>query len=238
MIYAGILAAGVGERMHRQDLPKQFLHLGSKPILIHTLEQFYINEQISKVIVVAPDEWKQYAEDLIRQFETMNTDVNVISGGENKTISVKMIVDYIERSFGVFENDILITHDAVRPFITQQMIDNNIETAEKYGAANTVVTTNDTIVVSNDGENLSEVPSKNRMFAEQTPLTFNLNLLLEMYDKARKCGVILEDETELARLYITQGYAMRFVSGEYSNMKIINPYDLEIAEALLRERRL
>jgi len=238
MIYAGILAAGVGERMHRQDLPKQFLNLGSKPIIIHTLEQFYINPQIGKVIVVAPDDWRQYAEDLIGRFDTMSTEVTVINGGATKIISVQMTIEHIERNFGIDGGDILITHDAVRPFITQRMIDDNIEAAKTFGAASTVMTTNDTIVVSNDGQTLSEVPSKPKMFAEQTPLTFNLKSLAEVFKKAIGCNISLENESELARLYISQDRSMRLVKGEYSNMKIINPYDLEVAEALLRERNV
>lgn len=238
MIYAGILAAGIGERMHRQDLPKQFLTLGSKPILIHTLEQFYINSQVSKIIVVAPNDWKLYTEDLIGQFDTLSTDVSVITGGKNKTASIKMIVEHIANNAQINGDDILITHDAVRPFVTQRMINSNIDAAKKHGAASTVMTTNDTIIVSDDGEALSDIPEKSRMFAEQTPLTFNLRLLAQMYDKAKAGKVSLTKETELARLYISYGYSMRLVKGEYSNMKIINPYDLEIAEALLRERKL
>lgn len=238
MIYAGILAAGIGERMHRQDLPKQFLSLGSKPIIIHTLEQFYVNPNIDKVIVVAPIDWKQYTEDLIGQYQDMNTDTIVISGGANKTISIQMIVEYIQKNSNVNKNDILIAHDAVRPFVTQKMIDSNIEAAKKYGAASTVMTTNDTIVVSDNGITLSEVPPKHKMFAEQTPLTFNLKMLSEMYERAKKDGVSLIEETELARLYLSFGYFIQLVNGEYSNMKIINPYDLEIAEALLKEYKL
>lgn len=238
MIYAGVLAAGIGERMHRQDLPKQFLTLGSKPILIHTLEQFYINSQIGKIIVVAPNDWRQYTEDLIGKFDTMATDVSVISGGENKTVSIKMIVEHIKNNTQNNDDDILITHDAVRPFVTQRMIDSNIDVAKKYGAAITVITTNDTIVVSNDGMVLSEVPEKNRMFAEQTPLTFNIKLLTQLYEKANADKVSLQNETELVRLYISYGYSIQLTTGAYSNMKIINPYDLEIAEALLRERKL
>ncbi|BCK01217.1 D-ribitol-5-phosphate cytidylyltransferase [Anaerocolumna chitinilytica] len=238
MIYAGILAAGVGARMHRQDLPKQFLNLGSKPIIIQTLEQFYINAKVGKVIVVAPEDWTQYAEDLINQYDNMGTEISVIVGGINKTISVKAVVEYITQNYGINDDDILITHDAVRPFITQRMIDDNIETAKKYGAASTVVATNDTIVVSNDGKTLSEVPLKAKMLAEQTPSTFNLKMLSEMFHKVVDNRASIESETELARLYISQGYSMRLVDGEYSNMKIINPYDLEVAEALLRERKV
>ncbi len=222
--------------MHRQDIPKQFLELGSKPILIHTLEQFYINIGIKKIVVVVPRDWRLYAKDLLAQFDTMNTDVYVISGGSNKVISVQMIVQYIKENFPVSDGDILITHDAVRPFVTQRMINDNISTAQKYGAASTVMTTNDTIVITNDGQTLSEVPAKNKMYAEQTPLTFDLKLLAKMYDEAEKNGVPLGDESELARLYISYGYPIRLVRGEYSNMKIINSYDLEITQSLLRER--
>lgn len=233
MIYAGILAAGIGERMHRQDLPKQFLNLGSKPILIHTLEQFYINHQVERLVVVAPDDWRQYTEDLIRQYNTMNTEVSVISGGENKTVSIQRVVEHIKRHSQPDAEDILIAHDAVRPFVTQRMIEENIAAAREYGAAVTVMTTNDTIVVSDDGEQLSGVPEKAWMFAEQTPMTFRLKLLADMLEQAEEKEISLRQETELVRLFISLGYRLRLVKGEYSNMKIINPFDLEIAEALL-----
>jgi 2-C-methyl-D-erythritol 4-phosphate cytidylyltransferase len=236
MIYAGILAAGPGTRMHRQDTPKPFLPLGEKPIAIHTLEQFFANPRVEKAIVVVSESWKQFAEDSIARYDAMGTDTAVIAGGENKTLSVKMIVDYIAATRGVFDDDILLTHDAIRPFVTQRMIDENIETASKYGAASTVMTTNDTIVVSNDGSALSEVPPKQRMFAEQTPQTYKLKTLIAVFKEAEARGVMLGEETELARLCIRQGHTMRLVAGEYSNMKIVNPYDLEVANALLKER--
>jgi 2-C-methyl-D-erythritol 4-phosphate cytidylyltransferase len=236
MIYAGILAAGLGTRMHRQDMPKPFLPLGEKPIAIHTLEQFFVNPRIDKVIVVVSESWKQFAEDSIARYDAMGTDTIVIAGGENKTLSVKGIVDYIAATWGVSGEDILLTHDAIRPFVTQRMIDGNIETAAKYGAASTVMTTNDTIVASNDSATLSEVPPKQRMFAEQTPQTYKLKTLNAVFKEAEARGVSLGAETELARLYIQQGHTMRFVAGEYSNLKIVNPYDLEVANALLKER--
>lgn len=235
MVYAGILAAGVGARMHRQDLPKPFLDLVNKPIIIHTLEQFYINSQVDKIIVVSSRDWVQYAEDILSQCDFMSTELVVIEGGMNKTISVKKIVESIAEERTIDAADILITHDAVRPFVTQRMIDDNIEMAQKYGAATTAMTTNDTIIVSNDGKSLSEVPLKSRLLAEQTPITFNLKLLAEVFEKTNKQKIVLEEESELARLYISQGYTMQLVKGEYSNMKIINPYDLEVAEALLRD---
>ena len=174
MIYAAILAAGLGVRMHRQDLPKPFLDLGSKPVIIHTLEQFYVNKHVEHIIVVTADTWRTYAEDLISRYGTLGKKVTVIHGGESKTESIKRAVEYIGEKYGACEEDILVTHDAIRPFVTQRMIDENIDAALRYGAVSTVMTTNDTIVVSTDGIKMREVPRKLQMFAEQTPQTFSL----------------------------------------------------------------
>ena len=235
MVYTGILAAGLGLRMNRQDIPKPFLPLGKKPIIIHTLEQFFVSPHVSIIMVVVHEYWKRYAEDLISKHDTMGKEVIVIAGGTNKTASIKLLVEHISKLYGIREDDILLAHDAVRPFVTQRMIEDNIETAREHGAANTVITTNDTIIVTKDGQTLAEIPQKNIMYAQQTPITFNLSLLNSVFNDAAGQGMALETETEIARLFLQQGHKMQLVSGEYSNMKIINPYDLEVAEALLRE---
>jgi 2-C-methyl-D-erythritol 4-phosphate cytidylyltransferase len=236
MIYAGILAAGIGARMHRQDMPKQFLHLGEKPIIINTLEQFLINPYVDKIIIVVPESWKIFTEDLIDKYDNMGKSITVIAGGENKTVSVQMIVRHIENTWGIDDSDILLAHDGVRPFVTQRIINENIEIAKEYGAVSTVMTTNDTIFVSADKNTISEIPSKSNMFAAQTPQTFKLKTLRSVFEQAITQGICLSAETELARLCIRMGTAIRLVQGEYFNMKIINPYDLEVANALLRER--
>jgi 2-C-methyl-D-erythritol 4-phosphate cytidylyltransferase len=236
MIYAGILAAGLGVRMHRQDMPKQFLPLGDKPIIIHTLEQFFVHPRVGRVIIVAPETWKQYTEDLTARYDNMGKELFVIAGGVNKTESIGVAVEYIDERWGIRDDDILIAHDAIRPFITQRIINDNIDAAATYGSANTVMRTNDAILVSQDGMHLEEVPDHNRMYAEQTPQTYNLTELKDSIAWASDEGILLKDESELPRLYVQSGHKMRLVRGEYSNMKIINPYDLEVANALLKER--
>lgn len=236
MIYAGILAAGFGVRMHRQDLPKPFLMLGSKPIIIHTLEQFLVNERVNSIVVVVAETWKKYAEDLFNKNNITNKNVTVILGGESKTESVSLSVKHLLENSNANEDDILLIHDAIRPFVTQRVINENIDKAVEFGAVSTTMATNDTIVVSMDGDLLSEIPAKYTMLAEQTPQTFNLITLNKMFEKAANEGVILKQETEIARLFLRLGGEMHMVKGEYSNNKIINPYDLEIANALLTER--
>lgn len=238
MVYAGILAAGIGTRMHRQDMPKQYLPLGEKPIIINTLEQFYVNSEIERIIVVVPEEWKLFTEDLLSQYDTMGTEVFVVTGGENKTESVKKVVEYIKENFETDSNDILITHDAVRPFVTGRIIKENIETAKNYGIAGTVMVTNDTIVVSENRKTISNIPQKQTVFAEQTPLTFKFGIIDEIFCEADNKKIVIESETELARLCIKLGKEIHLVNGENQNMKIITPYDLEVANALLREKKV
>ncbi len=238
MIYAGLMAAGIGVRMHRQDLPKPFLMLGEKPILLHAMEQFLVNARVERIVIVAPEDWTLYARDLLEAHDMMGKEFHVIPGGSNKTESIFALVEYIAEAWGIGEEDLLIVHDAVRPFITQRIIDDNIEAAARYGAANTVISTNDTTIVSRAGQKLEEVPPHEHMFAQQTPQTYRLSLLKSGFARAEEEGAALWEENEFPRLYIRYGNVMRLVNGEYSNMKIINPYDLEVAGALLKERKL
>lgn len=238
MIYAGILAAGQGVRMHRQDMPKQFLQLGEKPIIIHTLEQFFMNSGIGRIVIVAPDEWKVYTEDLLARYKLTGKELTVISGGVNKTESIGFVVRHIENTSGIKDGDILIAHDAIRPFITQRLIDDHISSAQVFGAANTAIVTNDAILVSRGRNILDEVPPHEHMYAQQTPQSYSLIKLKNTLEKAEASGVSLARENELPRLWLNAGHKMCLIRGEYFNMKIINPYDLEVANALIKERKI
>jgi 2-C-methyl-D-erythritol 4-phosphate cytidylyltransferase len=236
MDYAGILAAGIGVRMHRQDIPKQFLPLGAKPIIVHTVEQFLINPGIGRIVIVAPMEWARYTEDLLARHQLTGKDLTIIPGGANKTESIGRIVRHIDSTYEIREGDVLLAHDAIRPFITQRLIDEHIAAAKKYGGANTAMVTNDAILVSHDGNTVAEVPPHERLYAEQTPQSYLLAKLRDVLDEADAGGVPLSQESELPRLWLKAGCKMRLIRGEYFNMKIINPYDLEVANALIKER--
>lgn len=238
MVYAGILAAGLSVRMHRQDMPTPFLLLGEKTIIQHTLEQFYANPDVDRIIIVAPENWKLYMADFLARCPSMGKESFIISGGANKTESIYFIVRYIEKTWGISNDDILIAHDAIRPFITQRIINENITVTKQYSAANTAMVTNDAILVSIDGSLLDDVPSHDQFYAEQTPQTYKISKLKSSIAQALATGAVLEYENELPRLYINEGNEMRLVRGEYFNIKIINPYDLAVANALLRERAL
>jgi 2-C-methyl-D-erythritol 4-phosphate cytidylyltransferase len=233
MIYAGILAGGIGVRMHRIDLPKQFLMLGSKPIIIHTVEQFIINSAIDKIIIVVPENWLLYAKDLIKKWIPQNDNIYFIEGGVNKNESVFKITQFIEQNWSISDKDIIVTHDAIRPFLTQRIINENIEKAAEFFAVNTVMPTTDTIISSSDGEKIDEIPAKSCMYDEQTPQSFNIQKLKSIFDSVDIDTI--RNETEMTRLFINSGNDIHLVMGEYYNIKIVTPYDLEVSNALLKE---
>ena len=235
MIYAGILAAGKGVRMHRQDLPKPFLLLGEKPIIVHTLEQFFVNQSVGHIVIVVQEDWLQYTEDLLDKYRLTGKACSIISGGANKTESIGFVANFIDQKFGVAEGDVLIAHDAIRPFLTQRLIDDHIAVTRECGAANTAMKMNDSILIT-DGVKLGAVPSHHDMYAEQTPQSYSLVELRELLATADERNLPLIGESEFPRMWLNFGYEMGIVYGEYFNMKIINPYDLEVANALLKER--
>ena len=235
MIYAEILAGGKGSRMGNTEMPKQFLKIGEKPIIIHTLETFLVNARIKKIIITIPSQWIQHTNDLINKFipSDMQDKVSVCAGGSDRNESIMNGIRYIEQNFGIKDEDIIITHDAVRPFLTHRIIEDNIDAALEFGACDTVVPAFDTIVESTDNENISNIPRRDYMYQGQTPQSFNIKKLVDMYNLLSKEEK--EILTDAAKIFVVKGERVKLVNGEVYNMKITTPYDLKLANALIKE---
>jgi 2-C-methyl-D-erythritol 4-phosphate cytidylyltransferase len=231
MNYAGILAGGMGKRMGRNDLPKQFLMLGDKPILIHTVEQFLLSNDIDKVIVAVPSNWKSYSEDLIKKYCKNNSKIDIICGGETRNDTILNICNHIKENCSSDGDDIVVTHDSVRPFVNQKIIKENITNCKGCDAVDTVIPAVDTIVESKDGEKLSSIPIRDHMFLGQTPQTFKVNTFIDVYtsltDKEKD---IL---TDACKMFIIKNKTVKIVEGENYNLKITTPYDLKMASLML-----
>ena len=232
-IYGVVLAGGIGSRMGNQDKPKQYLLVGDKPILIHTMEKFYIESDFEKVIVLCPKEWIAHTKNLVRKY-LKNEDgrVVVIPGGETRNETIMNAIDYIDSEGNLNEETIIVTHDSVRPFVTQRIIEENIRYAKEVGACDTAMPATDTIVVSDDNETISDIPERKRMYQGQTPQTFQALKLKNLYES-------LSDEekailTDAAKIFVMKGERVHIVEGEVFNIKITYPYDLRVAEALIQ----
>lgn len=230
MNFAGILAGGMGTRMGKTDLPKQFLMLGDKPIIIHTVEQFIIAEKIDQIVIAVPENWINYTKDIIDKY-CKDDRIHVIQGGKSRNETVLNVCKYIKENYEVTENDVVVTHDAVRPFITQRIINDNIERCKEYGAADTVIPATDTIVEAKDNTVISNIPIRDMMYQGQTPQSFNIVKFMEVSNK------LTEEEKEIltdaCKIYVLKNQKVGLVMGELYNMKITTMYDLKMANLML-----
>ncbi len=236
MIFAAILAGGDGNRMGEIDKPKQFLKLGNKPIIIQTVEKFSLNSKIDEIIVLVHRYWLSHTKDLIDQYFPNSSNIVVIEAGELRNDTIMNAINYIEENFEIDENDIILTHDSVRPFVTHRIIMENIEKTLEVGACDTVIPATDTIVVSEDHGLISNIPNRNCMYQGQTPQTFKILKLKEAYEK-------LSDEekstlTDAAKIFVLNGEEVAIVKGEVFNIKITYPYDLKVANSIIKDAKL
>ena len=230
MNFALILAGGFGTRMGQTKKPKQFLELGSKPILIHTIEKFAIFDDFEKIIVLTPKEWINFTEDLIKYY-VPNDNVVVIEGGELRIDTINNGMEYILDNYDD-GNHVIVTHDAVRPFVSHRIIKENIEKANNYGACNTMIPSTDTIVESKNSELVSNIPERRYMYQGQTPQSFNLCKLKSFYDKLNQKEK--ESLTDACKVFLLNGEDVAIVKGEVSNIKITYSFDLNVANFIVK----
>lgn len=231
MNFAVVLAGGIGSRMGNSDTPKQYLMLGKQPIIIHTIEKFYIRSEFEHVIVLTPEAWVSHTENMIKKSMGDTDRLTVISGGSTRNETLYNAIKFIEEKWGLNDDTIIVTHDAVRPFVTHKIIEENIKAAMEYGACDTVVPATDTIVESLDGKVISQIPNRSTLFQGQTPQSFKALKLKQLYES-------LTDEekdilTDACKIFAMKGEPVHLVAGEVSNMKITYPFDLKVAATML-----
>ena len=230
MIFGAILAGGVGSRMKIADRPKQFLPLGEKPILIHTLEKFLLCTRFDTVYIGVHEKWVLHAKDIVKKHITDCDRVEIVEGGKDRNSTIMNIVNAIEQAYGENPDNIIVTHDAVRPFVSIRIIEENIDAAIKYGACDTVVAATDTIVRSDDGNLITEIPERRLMYQGQTPQSFNMSLLKKTYnDLTTEQKSIL---TDACKICVVKNVPVSLVNGDIANMKITTIEDYRVAEAM------
>lgn len=233
MIFAAILAGGIGSRMGGTDTPKQFLTLGDKPVIIHTIEKFVINSKFDKIIVLSPQNFINHTNNLINEYLGENDRIVVIEGGKTRNDTLLNSINYINENFDIDDDSIIVTHDSVRPFLTHRIIEDNIEAAKKFGACDTVIPATDTIVESIDGEVIENIPLRDNFYQGQTPQSFKINKLSELINS------LSEEETNIltdaCKIFVLKGEDVHLVKGDITNIKITYPYDLKLANTILKE---
>ncbi|HOV70204.1 MAG TPA: D-ribitol-5-phosphate cytidylyltransferase, partial [Clostridia bacterium] len=172
MVYGAILAAGKGLRMGN-ELPKQFMMLGGKLLVMHSLETFHKCKELSRIFVAVPGAWIGYVRELL-DGAGMDDRVRAVAGGEDRSESLMRVISEINRVHGISGEDIIVTHDAARPFVTERMIIENIRAVAEYGACGTAIRATDTVSRSADGAFMEDIPARETMYQNQTPQSFNI----------------------------------------------------------------
>lgn len=236
MIYAEILAGGKGTRMGNLSLPKQFLNIGDDPIIVHTISKFLLQPKFEKIIIVVLPEWMQYAKDLLgKHFDEKELSrIKLVNGGKDRNETLMNGIDFIQNEYGINDDDIIVTHDAVRPFVSGRIIEDNINNAIKYGAVDTVIPATDTIV-KGENELISDIPDRSLMYQGQTPQSFNINKLKNAYSKLDSDQKKIL--TDAAKIMLLTDTKVKLVQGEQLNFKITRNFDLKMAQLLIEERR-
>lgn len=230
-VYGVVLAGGKGTRMGNVEKPKQFMEVGGKPIIIHTIEKFVVCQEFDKVLVLSPKQWINHTQDLVKKFIPNCDNVVVLEGGSTRNETIMNSIKYIDEQGCLDDETIIVTHDSVRPFVTHRILEENVKFAKEYGACDTVIPATDTIVESKSNQFITDIPDRSKMYQGQTPQTFRAKMLRALYNS------LTEDEktvlTDACKILVIKGKEIHLVDGEVFNIKITYPYDLRVAESLL-----
>lgn len=229
MNIAVIFAGGSGQRMHSRDIPKQFLEMHGKPIIIYTLELFEKHPEIDAIVIACKEDWIEYLEKLLYKYRIEKVK-KIVPGGETGQMSIyNGLVAAQEVSMG--EETIVLVHDGVRPLINQKVISDNIESVKIHGSAITTAIVKETILVVNDGEAIINVPDRAKSRVAKAPQSFWLKDILAAHNRAQKEGMFdCIDSCTMMKMY---GYPLYLVDGPYENIKITTPDDFYTMRALL-----
>ncbi len=221
-----IFAGGTGRRMNSRSKPKQFMELHGKPIIIYTLEHFEYHEEIDNIVVVCLSEWIRELEGLLKRYDIRKVS-RIVAGGKTGHDSIYNGLKAMKENAA--EEDIVLLHDGVRPLITEMLITNNIEAVKRYGNAITAEPVKESVVVSQDGQTVDDMPQRDLLYVAKAPQSFYFGDIWKLYERAHREDLKSIDSAHLCSIY---GKQMHLVKSTKNNIKITEPSDYYIYRAL------
>jgi 2-C-methyl-D-erythritol 4-phosphate cytidylyltransferase len=237
-VVAIIPAAGLGTRMasapsakgKKLAASKQFTELGGTPIIIHTLRKFAASQEVSEIYIALRGNEIEGFRVRLEKESGIQKKICLVEGGEHRQQSVANAM----ASISAADDDIVLVHDAVRPFVTAEIIHDVILAAQKYGAAIAGMPAVDTVKQverTSDGALVTATLPRERVVMAQTPQGFRYDVLKKAFDEATADGFLGTDEASLVE---RSGHAVAVVMGSPRNIKITAPADMELAEFFLK----
>lgn len=232
MNIAMIIAGGRGVRMN-QDIPKQFLSIQDRPVIVYTMQAFQRHPEIDAVSVVCIDGWQEILWAYARQFNITKMRW-VTAGGENGQQSIYNGLVALKEHCAM--SDLVLVHDAIRPNVSQEIISNCIAECRLHGSAITVIPCAEAMLLRDDNPNSSqEVIARESLARTQTPQAFSLEKLLWAHEEAGKRGI--SNSIASCTLMVELGEKVYFCPGSEKNIKITTTEDIEIFKALLMAKK-
>ncbi|MDR0926403.1 MAG: 2-C-methyl-D-erythritol 4-phosphate cytidylyltransferase [Ignavibacteria bacterium] len=220
-----IPAAGLGKRIGG-ELPKQYIEINNIPLLVHSIKLFDNIDDVESIVIPVHSEWFSYTKDLIKKFDCKKVKEITIGGQERQeSVNAGLHLKAVQ------ESELVLVHDAVRPFASQALLNKLIEAAEEYGAVVPALKPVDTIKEVSHKGYVTKTLEREMLIQVQTPQAFWSNVAVDAYEKAAKAGYRGTDDAALVEF---NGYKVYFIDGEPTNIKITTPIDLEFAKLILK----
>lgn len=231
MNIALIIAGGVGARMH-QNIPKQFLTVDERPVIVYTLEAFQRHSDIDAIAVVCVEGWENMLWAYANQFNITKLK-HVVPGGKNGQDSIRNGVYELEKHYG--SDDIVLIHDAIRPMVSQEIISDCIIKTRKHGCAIAVIPCAEAMVITDDEESSCECYPRDQLKRTQTPQGFSIGKICDLHRRALEKGIT--NSVASVTLMIEMGEKVYFSAGSEKNIKLTTIEDIDIFKALLHVKR-
>lgn len=223
-ITAIVLAAGKGSRMN-SDTKKQFMEIKGKPVIWYSLFAFE-KYGVDQIVLVTAEEDIEYCRKEIVEKYGFSKVTDIVAGGEERYDSV---YSGLKKATG----DIVMIHDGARPLVSHEIIDRCIQGTLDYGACVAGVPVKDTIKIIDEDKVVTDTPDRNRLWMTQTPQSFMYELVKTAYDKMQESETKnITDDAMVVELF--SEHKVRFVEGDYANIKVTTPEDIFIAEILMK----
>lgn len=222
-----ILAGGIGKRMG-VSLPKQFLEIKGKPVLVHTLSNFQRNDSVDSIIVVCVSDWIEYTWDLVKKYNLSKVEA-IIPGGDTSHDSTRNGIFHLRRTLG--KGDVVIIHDAARPILPQKAIDEMLRIAKDNGNASLAIPCYETVIYTDDQLSGNKELDRSHLMRVQTPQAYEYSSILELYERAEK-----EDRHDFIYadiVAVEYGMTVYFSKGFTNNIKITKQEDIPLCEYLM-----
>ncbi len=227
-----IIAGGVGARMG-QDIPKQFLNVYDKPVIVYTMEAFQNHPDIDAIEIVCVDDWQGALRAYAKQFGIAKLE-NVVSGGKNGQDSIRNgLYDIVQRHNS--DDDIVLIHDAIRPMVSRDIITDNIRVCRENGNAITVVPCTAAMLKTYDSFSTTEQVPRDYLKITQTPQAFFVKDIVEAHKEALSKGIT--NSVASCTMYIELGRKLFMSRGSEKNLKLTTTEDIEIFKALLKAQK-